>query len=304
MRGYRGEDGVFTYSIRDGFSDQPLTIPCGSCIACRINHSYEWGMRGHHEASLHSENIFCTATYDDDNLPFGGNLHRPDVQVFLQKLRHSQSQKIRNLYSGEYGDQTDRPHYHICIFNYRPDDAELLSQKGDRKYYNSPTLTALWGKGDISFSDVTHTSAAYTMSYTIKKQYGDLNAYDRTDPDTGEIYKRQPPFSGASTRPGIGIPWLLRFLNDTYKDDIVVINGKPSRPCKAYDVYLQRNHEKLWRTVRAKRKKLHTLATLRTNPKRQYFETTSDQESYTKSDQCKRTRALLLEKRQTERNEQ
>lgn len=306
MRGYRGIDGVFTYNPRNGYSDQPLSLPCGRCIACRINHSYEWGMRGYHEASLHDENIFCTLTYDDDNLPYRANLHRPDIQDFFKRLRHSQPQKIRNLYSGEYGDVTNRPHFHACIFNYRPDDQELVSEKGDQKFYTSEKLNALWGLGYVSFSDVNVTSTAYTMAYTTKKKYGPLakDEYECTDPETGEIYQLTPPFSGSSTRPGIGIPWLQKYLNDTYRNDCVIINGRKLRPCKAYDVFVQRNHESLWRTIRARRKKHHPVPTLQTNPERvDYFNPKTDS-SYNRSDQRRLACESLLAARQTQRKEQ
>lgn len=304
MRGYRGENGQFTYNYRDGFSDQPVDLPCGICLSCRINHSYEWGQRGYHEASLHSENIFFTATYSPENLPNYGSLHRPHIQDFIRKLRRSMApQRIRILYSGEYGDVTLRAHYHGCLFNYRPTDCELIREKGDQKYYKSTALTALWGLGDISFSDVTLTSAAYVMAYTLKKQYGDTNAYQTSDLETGELISITPPFSGQSRRPGIGIPWLQTYLNDTYPRDQIVINGKPMRPCRAYDEFIKRNHESLWRTVRAARKKLHPVSTLLTNPRRPIGHNAKTETTYTTSDRSRLSRSKILAKRQSKRNE-
>ena len=46
-------------------------IPCGHCIACRINKSSEWATRMMMEVKTQPENScwFVTLTYDDDHLP-------------------------------------------------------------------------------------------------------------------------------------------------------------------------------------------------------------------------------------------
>lgn len=44
-------------------------VPCGQCIACRINRSAEWANRMMLEAMDHDENYFVTLTYNNDFLP-------------------------------------------------------------------------------------------------------------------------------------------------------------------------------------------------------------------------------------------
>ena len=37
-----------------------MFVPCGQCIACRINHAKEWATRIYGESRMHDENIFLT----------------------------------------------------------------------------------------------------------------------------------------------------------------------------------------------------------------------------------------------------
>lgn len=45
---------------------------------------------------------------------------------------------------------------------------------------------------------------SYTAGYTAKKIGWKLEAGERVDPETGEVYTWQPPFIQMSRRPGIG----------------------------------------------------------------------------------------------------
>ena len=48
--------------------DEPLEIPCGQCIGCKLERSRQWAMRCVHEALLHEENSFITLTYAPEAL--------------------------------------------------------------------------------------------------------------------------------------------------------------------------------------------------------------------------------------------
>lgn len=41
-----------------------LTIPCGNCIACRLQYSREWANRCMLESTYYEHNYFITLTYD------------------------------------------------------------------------------------------------------------------------------------------------------------------------------------------------------------------------------------------------
>jgi len=188
---------------------------------------------------MHDEKCFVTLTYDDDNLPYGETLHRPDFQKFVKRLRKNTGGNIRLFYCGEYGDDTLRPHYHACLFGYRPADPELFKTTGDYKLYTSKFLSKTWGLGHASFGELTFETAAYTARYCVKKITG-KNAkahYETMDPDTGQITEKVPEFCGSSRRPGIGATWLQRYGQDTYDKNEVILRGKAMKPPRFYDNY-------------------------------------------------------------------
>ena len=113
-----GKRGV-TFKYGESYSDMRIEVACGRCIGCRKEYARQWAMRCLHEASLFDENSFVTLTYDDKHLPAGGTLVKRDVQLFLKRLRRKFSDRtIRYFFSGEYGGDTLRPHYHGCLFGF------------------------------------------------------------------------------------------------------------------------------------------------------------------------------------------
>lgn len=227
-----------------------LTLPCGQCIGCRLERSRQWAMRCVHEASLYENNAFITLTYDDDNLPASGSLTYPDFQLFMKRLRkHIAPTKVRFYMCGEYGDQTNRPHFHACLFNYDfPDKVHYKRTRAGSNIYTSNILANLWPFGLTSTADVTFESAAYCARYCMSKVTGrDAASHYRRyssdvdeihmDMQTGEIYSHEltPEFNHMSLKPGIGAPWLAKWKTDVYPHDYVVINGKEVKPPKYYD---------------------------------------------------------------------
>ena len=103
-----------------------LPLPCGKCLACRLNHAKEWAVRCMLESLYHDENYFVTLTYDDEHLPVDGKLHKKHYQDFLKRLRAS-SGCFRYFGCGEYGSLNKRPHYHFVLFGIH----FLLSNKLD-----------------------------------------------------------------------------------------------------------------------------------------------------------------------------
>lgn len=67
--------------------DNPIDLPCGRCIGCRLEYSRQWAIRCMHEASMYENNCYLTLTYDDEHLPSFGSLDHEDFQKFMKKLR-------------------------------------------------------------------------------------------------------------------------------------------------------------------------------------------------------------------------
>lgn len=227
------------FSQKEALDDRSLKLPCGQCIGCRLDHSRRWAMRIMHEASLYPQNCFLTLTYAQDKLPVDNSLHKPDFQKFMKRLRKANPSKtIRYYYCGEYGETFFRPHFHACIFNYDFNDKKPFKKINDNLIYRSARLEKLWTHGFASIGALTFDSAAYVARYVTKKVTGPsaLVHYTDFDPSTGEIFhERLPEFADMSRRPGIGRPWLDKYMTDVYPDDFVVVRGRKLRPPKYYD---------------------------------------------------------------------
>lgn len=233
LKAYRLEDGSIVF-VERGKVFAELELPCGQCIGCRLERSRQWAIRCVHEASLHKTNSFVTLTYSDEHLPSNGSLRYPDVQLFLKRLRKLLAPaKVRFFCCGEYGDETFRPHYHLCLFGWRPSDGISIG----KDIYESATLKKLWPHGHSSFGDVTFESSAYVARYCLKKVNGRVAAshYERLDLQTGELYQLEREFAHMSLKPGIGATWFDKFTSDVYPSDEIIIKGKPVKPPKYYD---------------------------------------------------------------------
>lgn len=185
------------------------TVPCGICRECKMDYAKQWANRMVLEAQDWPRNLFFTATYNNDNLPFNSSsgfptLDKRDVQLFMKRLRKAfEPRKIRFYFAGEYGTRTHRPHYHAILFNLGLDDFpdRKIHSYNELKQplYCSPTLEKLWGHGFILMSDVTWKTCNYVARYVDKK------AFREDVPMTNGLLDWEPEFSLSSRRPGIGM---------------------------------------------------------------------------------------------------
>lgn len=245
LKAVKTEDGI-KFNAMSGEGD-PLNLPCGQCLGCRIDRSRMWAVRCMHEASEYQQNCFLTLTYNDENLPKDGSLNYRDFQLFMKRLR-KKTKDIRFYMCGEYGETTQRPHYHAIIFNWYPEDAVLHSNNRGNKLFTSELVQDTWGKGFAPFGAVTEQSAAYVARYINTKITGkdwELNPktgrpygakYERLNPDTGEIYRVEPEFNKMSRKPGIGQAWFDKYYTDVYpRDSVRLRDGRSIRPPRFYD---------------------------------------------------------------------
>lgn len=224
--------------------DDPLSLPCGQCVGCRLERSRQWAIRCVHEAQMHDRNAFITLTFDDYHLnrrekPL--SLDKSEFQRFMKRLRKRlDTRRIKYFHCGEYGSVYGRPHYHACIFGHDFPDRELWSIRNDVPLYRSKVLEELWPYGFSTVGDVTFQSAAYVARYVMKKITGDLamTHYANIDYETGEIiYDKQPEYTTMSN--GIGKEWYKKFRMDVFPHDEIVLNGVKMKPPKYYDKLLE-----------------------------------------------------------------
>lgn len=244
LTAYRTETGDVVFVERKaGGSVRTLQLPCGRCIGCRLERSRQWAVRCMHEAKLYDENCFITLTYDEQHAPHDLSLRYTDFQKFMKRLRRRFfSRKIRFYMCGEYGENFGRPHYHACLFNLDFPDKLYFKKAGDSILYTSKILDECWTHGFSLIGSLSFESAAYVARYCTKKVTGPAaeNHYKVIDKTTGEIYDRTPEFGHMSLKPGIGGPWLDRFMSDVYPRGEVIVNNRKAKPPRYYDKMFMR----------------------------------------------------------------
>ena len=226
---------------KDGFKDLEVIRPCGKCKGCRLDYSRAKAIRAMHEAELHDANSFITLTYDDRFLTYNPGsfiptIRKKDHQLFLKRLRRLiEPVKIRYMGCAEYGETTERPHFHDIIFGYDfKEDREPYSKSiSTDTLYTSPLLSKAWPYGHAVIGDVTFDSAAYVASYTIKKLNGELAKQEYEDKG------REPPCGFMSLKPAIGYNWIAKNKADVYRHDKIVVNGHLQRPPRYYDKFFE-----------------------------------------------------------------
>lgn len=205
--------------------DRILVLPCGKCLACRLNHAKEWAVRCVLEAKSYNYNYFLTLTYDDAHI--GDNkLDKRDLQLFLKRVRHVYPE-ARYFACGEYGSTTHRKHYHLILFNANIEDLKLIGHAGQGAYLESKTIRDLWSKGNILITEFSYGTASYIARYTTKKIMKD---------DKDE-------FITMSLKPGLGYEYFQKNYRDIYDVDKIYGNFGNStkvRPPRYFDKLLEK----------------------------------------------------------------
>jgi len=251
LTGYKGKElnnngrRPLVFNIDQAYTSEPVKIPCGQCVGCRLERSRQWAIRCVHEASLYQDNCFITLTYNNKYLPEDKSLNKKHFQDFMKRLRRMYPEKkIRYYQCGEYGEKNMRPHYHACLFNFDFSDKKLWQTREGVKLYTSEILSERWGKGFVTIGEVTWESAAYVARYIMKKINGKqaeiqgidgTTHYEQIDSETGEIHKIEKEYTTMSRKPGIASDWYKQYKKDVYPSDFITHNGKKYKPPKYYD---------------------------------------------------------------------
>lgn len=146
---------------------------------------------------------FVTLTYEDSNLIFADDepcLYKRHLQLHFKKLRKKLEPKTIKYYAvGEYGDRSDRPHYHYLIFYKGSYDRFKLMQ----------FIKESW---DFGISQVLPINGAqgYVTKYILK--------FDKRE----HLVK---PFSMVSH--GLGIDYLSSSMVKYHRSNLIPFATKP-----------------------------------------------------------------------------
>lgn len=146
-----------------------LLVPCGKCLNCRIQKRTEWSMRLWHESEIWKEKVYLTLTYDEDNIPQNRSLRKTDLQKFFKRVRkRMKDRKIKYFACGEYGEETERPHYHAIVFGLGLSENDKQIVKDCWKFQNWKVVN------NKCFGLVEPDSIAYVCGYIHSKLSGDM----------------------------------------------------------------------------------------------------------------------------------
>lgn len=124
-----------------------------------------------HECKQSLSAHFVTLTYDTAHVPITKNrfmgLSKRDLQLFFKRLRKRQpGVRLKYYAAGEYGGKTNRPHYHVILFN-----ASLAH------------ISPAWEMGEVHYGEVTPASVGYTLKYISKQSRIPMHRNDDRQPE-------------------------------------------------------------------------------------------------------------------------
>ena len=255
---YKGRDGKMTKNPSKAINPQSpgVLIPCGHCMACRLDTARRWSYRCMFEASAYEHNSFITLTFDSAKFPddhpkesLSKEWMKSYLKRFREAIRYEYGVTIRYYLCGEYGDNHQRPHYHAIIFGFDFPDKKLWSRRRGNIVYRSAFLEKIWPYGFSTIGSVTVDSCGYVARYVTKKITGDMAKDHYGD--------REPEFQLMSLRPGIGYSWFEKFWSDVYPQDLVLIKKRnkvyKDKPPRIFDQWMEKKDKDLIMQVRLER---------------------------------------------------
>jgi len=239
--GYDQQTGAFSLSHKHLKSLEHIKIPCRKCISCRLNTAREKAVRCIHESQFAEDSIFLTLTYDEENVT--ERLDYTHFQKFIRKIRDNSIKDVSYVVTGEYGEQTKRPHWHAIIFDYYPSDPvkKYQTDAGDQ-VFESEEIDKIWDMGITEFGSVSIDSAGYVCRYAAKKLvHGKDQEHD------------YHPIHNTSKKYPIGKRWIEKYCDHTFQNGFIVLpNGKESCIPRYYKDWCKKENPDLYKHYQEK----------------------------------------------------
>lgn len=243
-------------------TEDGLLVPCGKCTQCRIRKASEWAIRCEHEIEDWQHTSFVRLSYDDEHLPQDRGVHKRELQLFIKRLRKRLATPIKHLSCGEYGEQTERPHYHCLIFGY----GRRWAYNGDDVLHYHPCfrwngkvydvlrgpLTDCWDKGQITIGSASAQSARYIAGYALKSNVGYFKYGKNEHGKLVRLHHDGRPGSFILVSRGIGRGHLDRNADQYRRTLTLRKNGKDIGLPRQYHRWLETTTEELAQLASAK----------------------------------------------------
>lgn len=267
--------GAASYSWRRAM----VTVPCQKCPGCEMAWRREWTVRATCETVAapvaypelaDASRWFGTFTYSDrikggpPRVSVGERsvqtLSQAEWKEFEKRLRHHleywyPKARLRRFAVGEYGSKRLRPHVHALLWDLPLEDARVVEAPGPRRKHAlwvSPSLTRLWGRGEVMLGKVTRASASYVAGYLGKAARWPVGAEDP--------WRLMSSGHGLSSRGGLGAAYFERYWPEMYRGPNagLVPVGEPGdirlMPAPRYfGRLLQERHPEAWLDWEARR---------------------------------------------------
>lgn len=254
-------------TITGDFTD---SVPCGKCFSCLKRRAADWSFRIEQEQKVSQSSAFITLTYETTpkTQTQKPTLRKRDLQLYHKRLRkklskfYGTSSPLKYYACGEYGTQTQRPHYHEILLNL---PKFLLD--------NKTIIQESWQHGIVTVDKCEPASIRYVTNYVLKK----------SDIPTNNDEHTEKPFSLMSKN--LGLDYLTPQMIKHHKEKMfpfITKQGGQLQPLPRY--YM----EKIF--TKAERRQLAEDATLmREYNFSKYFNDDYKREHFWKKDQIRKS---------------
>lgn len=153
-----------------------IYAPCRRCPACLRNRSLEWRGRLVREFEYHfslgRKTLFCTLTYDNENITGAIARYKRDVAIFFDRLRSKYRRSIPHFCVAELGEKKGRFHIHMLLFDapesLRP-NRHLKRTKTGILHGSNDILRERWSHGLVDCSWLKGVAGAVYVSKYVSE---------------------------------------------------------------------------------------------------------------------------------------
>lgn len=152
--------------------NRAVFVPCGKCPACKKSRKANYAVRARAEYQKYGpqRTFMLNLTVNDhciDKVFPNGSLDHTEFQKFMKRLRKKLwsdgiDVKIKYICGAEYGERNGRPHFHVIVFGWKPDDLKKWSNtKKGFKQFRSAYIEECWKDTTATKEDIENYNSEH-----------------------------------------------------------------------------------------------------------------------------------------------